>query len=159
MALLAPPSRAGKVTIFDRSWYGRVLVERVEGLRPSRMARAYSEINEFEEQLVDRGIVVIKFWIHITEDEQLRRFKEREKAEYKRGSSPTRTGGTGRSGPITSRRSTRWWSARARGAPWTIVEGNDKNFARLKVLKTAVASLKAAGSASSALIDKVPGYS
>ena len=78
-------SRAGKVTIFDRSWYGRVLVERVEGFAAEEeWRRAYSEINEFEEQLVDRGIVVIKYWVHITEDEQLRRFKEREKAQYKR---------------------------------------------------------------------------
>ena len=74
-------SRAGRLTIFDRSWYGRVLVERVEGFATEReWRRAYSEIDEFEEQLVDHGIVLVKYWVHISQDEQLRRFKEREKA-------------------------------------------------------------------------------
>ena len=77
-------SRAGRLTIFDRSWYGRVLVERVEGFATrEEWMRAYSEINEFEEQLVADGIVLVKCWVHITFDEQLRRFKEREKTTYK----------------------------------------------------------------------------
>ena len=76
--------RAGRLTIFDRSWYGRVLVERVEGFAAEpEWRRAYSEINEFEDELVDHGIVLIKYWVHITQDEQLKRFKEREKAQYK----------------------------------------------------------------------------
>ena len=139
-------SRAGKVTIFDRSWYGRVLVERVEGFAAEEeWRRAYSEINEFEEQLVDRGIVVIKYWVHITEDEQLRRFKEREKAQYKRWKLTDEDWRNRAKWPayeqavneMVERTSTRL-------APWTIVEGNNKYFARLKVLKTAVASLEAA---------------
>ena len=78
-------SRGGRFTIFDRSWYGRVLVERVEAFATEQeWRRAYSEINEFEEQLVEHGIVLVKYWIHITADEQLRRFKEREKAPYKK---------------------------------------------------------------------------
>ena len=70
--------RSGDLAIFDRSWYGRVLVERVEGFAtPEAWRRAYSEINQFEEQLVDHGIVLVKYWLHITPSEQLRRFKER----------------------------------------------------------------------------------
>ena len=139
-------SRAGRLTIFDRSWYGRVLVERVEGFATEEeWRRAYSEINEFEEQLVDRGIVVIKYWVHITEDEQLRRFKEREKAHYKRWKLTDEDWRNRGKWPdyeravneMVERTSTRL-------APWTLVEGNNKYFARLKVLQTAVASLKAA---------------
>ena len=78
-------SRVGRVTVFDRSWYGRVLVERVEGLAtPPAWRRAYAEINHFERQLVEHGIVLFKFWMQISHDEQLRRFKEREETGYKR---------------------------------------------------------------------------
>src|SRR6185312_6732917 len=71
--------RLGRVTIYDRSWYGRVLVERVEGLcAPDDWQRAYGEINAFEEQLTEFGIILLKFWLAITPDEQLRRFKDRE---------------------------------------------------------------------------------
>ena len=72
--------RVGRITIFDRSWYGRVLVERVEGFCPEAdWMRAYGEINDFEDQLVRSGAIVVKFWLTITAEEQLRRFKEREK--------------------------------------------------------------------------------
>ena len=78
-------SRAGRVTIFDRSWYGRVLVERIEGFATeAEWMRGYSEINDFEEQLVEHGVVLMKFWMHITKEEQLKRFKAREKISYKR---------------------------------------------------------------------------
>ena len=71
-------SRGGRLTIFDRSWYGRVLVERVEGFATeAEYMRAYGEINHFEEQLVNHGILLLKFWIHISKAEQLRRFKDR----------------------------------------------------------------------------------
>lgn len=77
--------RSGRVTIFDRSWYGRVLVERIEGFcSESDWMRAYGEINDFEEQLVRHRTVVVKFWLSISKDEQLRRFKEREKVGFKR---------------------------------------------------------------------------
>ena len=76
--------RAGRVTIYDRSWYGRVLVERVEQLaNENEWMRAYQEINDFEEQLATHGIVVLKFWLHISPDEQLQRFQEREATSYK----------------------------------------------------------------------------
>jgi polyphosphate kinase 2 (PPK2 family) len=131
-------SRAGRVTIFDRSWYGRVLVERVEGFAGEpEWRRAYSEIRDFEEQLVGHGIVLCKFWIHVSKDEQLRRFEERRDTPYKRWK-------------LTDedwRNRERWEDyelavndmverTSTRRAPWTLVEGNDKRFARLKVLST-----------------------
>ena len=76
--------RKGHFTIFDRSWYGRVLVERVERFcSESDWRRAYSEINDFEQQLARHGMVVIKFWLQISKDEQLRRFEERQTVEFK----------------------------------------------------------------------------
>jgi AMP-polyphosphate phosphotransferase len=138
-------ARRGRVTIFDRSWYGRVLVERVEGFasEPEWM-RAYAEINQFESQLADHGIVVIKYWIHITKAEQLRRFKARETSAYK-------------SWKLTDEdwRNRKQWDAyeqavndmvertSTRQAPWTLVEANDKYSARLKVLSTACDRLDA----------------
>jgi polyphosphate kinase 2 (PPK2 family) len=131
-------SRAGRMTIFDRSWYGRVLVERVEGFATeAEYMRAYGEINHFEEQLVTDGILLVKFWIHISKAEQLKRFRDRSRTSYKRWK-------------ITEedwRNRKRWddytvavndMVARTstKIAPWTLVEGNDKNFARIKVLKT-----------------------
>ena len=139
-------SRAGRLTIFDRSWYGRVLVERVERFATEQeWKRAFSEINEFEEQLVDHGIVLVKYWIHITKDEQLRRFKEREKESYKQWKLT----------PEDWRNREKWGEyeravndmverTSTRVSPWTLVEGNDKYFARLKVIETACASLAAA---------------
>ena len=77
--------RRGHVAIFDRSWYGRVLVERVEGFASAaEWLRAYGEINDFEEELDRGGIVVVKFWLAISKDEQLRRFQEREQVAFKR---------------------------------------------------------------------------
>ena len=138
--------RARTLTIFDRSWYGRVLVERVEALAsPAEWQRAYLEINQFEEQLVDHGIVLVKYWLHITPDEQLRRFRERRQSSFKQWK-------------LTEEdwRNRRKWNDYARAvdemvartstrtAPWTLVEANDKYYARIKVLKTLCARLKAA---------------
>jgi AMP-polyphosphate phosphotransferase len=138
--------RAGRVTIFDRSWYGRVLVERVEGFAaPGEWMRAYAEINQFEDQLIDHGIVVIKYWIHVTKDEQLRRFKARRESAFK-------------SWKITDedwRNRTKWDAydqavnemverTSTQDAPWTLVEGNDKYYARIKVLQTACERLRLA---------------
>lgn len=130
--------RAGQVTIYDRSWYGRVLVERVEGFASHvEWMRAYAEINDFEEQLTENDTVLLKFWLHIEKDEQLRRFKEREKITYKQYK-------------ITDedyRNRERWDEyehavndmverTSTEYAPWTLIEGNDKKFARIKALKT-----------------------
>ena len=131
-------SRAGRITIFDRSWYGRVLVERVEGLAtPEEYRRAYAEILNYEEQLVDHGILLTKFWLHISKNEQLRRFRERQRIPHKRWK-------------ITDEdwRNRRRWNdyelavnemvarTSTRRAPWVLVEANDKNFARIKVIRT-----------------------
>jgi polyphosphate:AMP phosphotransferase len=139
-------SRAGRLTIFDRSWYGRVLVERVEGFATEQeWTRAYSEIGEFEEELVEHGIVLVKYWVHISQDEQLRRFKEREKARFKQWKL-TDEDWRNRAKATDYERAVNEMVERTstRLAPWTLVEGNDKYFARLKVLKTACESLEAA---------------
>jgi polyphosphate:AMP phosphotransferase len=130
--------RHGNIAVFDRSWYGRVLVERVEGYcTPWDWQRAYGEINDFEEEMEGHGIVVVKFWLAISKQEQLKRFKERAAVSFK-------------SFKITDEdwRNRKKWDAYSAAvcdmvthtstsrAPWTLVEANDKYFARIKVLKT-----------------------
>ncbi|MBD9411596.1 polyphosphate:AMP phosphotransferase [Stutzerimonas stutzeri] len=136
----------GKFTIFDRSWYGRVLVERVEGFcTPEEWLRAYSEINDFEEQLVDADIVLVKFWLSIDKKTQLKRFKEREDTAFKRFKitdedwrNRERWDDYGHAvADMVDRTSTEI-------APWTLVEANDKRFARVKVLRTLNEALEAA---------------
>lgn len=129
--------RGGHFTIFDRTWYGRVLVERIEGFaREDEWIRAYQEINEFEEALTDHGIVLMKYWLHIDKDEQLARFKEREQISYKQHK-------------ITDedyRNRERWDDyalavadmverTSTENAPWHIIEGNDKRYARVRALE------------------------
>ncbi len=136
--------RAGYITIYDRSWYGRVLVERVEGFaRQNEWARAYREVNDFEERLSEHGIVINKFWLHISLEEQLRRFKEREKIPWKKYK-------------ITEedwRNRDRWDEYKhavndmvaktsTAYAPWHLVPANDKRFARIEVLKTVCEQLE-----------------
>ena len=138
--------RAGRFTIFDRSWYGRVLVERVEGFAaPEDWRRAYTEINQFEDQLIAHGIVLVKCWLHVTPEEQLRRFRERQQSAFK-------------SWKITEEdwRNRKRWPAyelavnemvertSTHDAPWTLVEGNDKYYARIKVLRTVCERLRRA---------------
>jgi len=130
--------RKGRFAIFDRSWYGRVLVERVEGYcSHADWMRAYGEINEFEEQLVRHQTVVVKFWLAISAQEQLSRFNAREKIGFKRFK-------------ITEddwRNREKWENyekavcdmidrTSTEIAPWVLVEANDKYYARIKVLKT-----------------------
>ncbi len=137
---------AGHMVVFDRSWYGRVLVERVEGFaREDEWRRAYDEINDFEEQIVDHGIPVVKFWLHIDPDEQLRRFKDREQTAYKKYK-------------ITEedyRNREKWQPyvdavdemvARTdtKVAPWHLVSANDKRHARLQVIDTVCDAIEGA---------------
>jgi AMP-polyphosphate phosphotransferase len=138
-------ARRGRVTIFDRSWYGRVLVERVEGFASEHeWMRAYGEINQFESQLVAHGMVLVKYWIHITKDEQLKRFRAREHSAFKRWKltdedwrNRKQWGEYERAvNDMVERTSTRQ-------APWTLVEANDKYSARLKVLATVCDRLEA----------------
>lgn len=137
--------RAGQLTIFDRSWYGRVLVERVEGLCAAEAwRRAYREINEFERMLVESGMVLCKFWMQIDKDEQLRRFKARQETPHKRWKitdEDWRNRGKWEEyemavADMIQRTSTTY-------APWTVVESNDKHFARIKVLATFVDTVSA----------------
>lgn len=127
----------GRIAIFDRSWYGRVLVERVEGFAtPAEWLRAYGEINDFETELTMSGILVAKYWLAISHREQLARFRAREKTGYKKYK-------------ITPEdwRNRAKWDAYQRAAcdmidrtstelaPWVLVEAEDKHYARIKVLK------------------------
>ncbi len=136
---LKPPDEK-QILIFDRSWYGRVMVERIEGFcTEEEWKRAYREINFFERQLVDFGMILAKFWIHISKEEQLSRFEARKDIEYK-------------SWKLTDedwRNRDKWdryeeavedmlLKTSTLTAPWTIVEGNDKAYARVKSLKTLV---------------------
>ena len=131
--------RDGRVAIFDRSWYGRVLVERLEGFcRDDEWMRAFEELNRFEQQLTEHGIIVLKYWLHVSHDEQLRRFREREATPHKRHKLNAED----------------WRNRRKRAvyeiavgdmlaltdkenAPWHLVPANSKRFARLEVLRSA----------------------
>ncbi len=130
--------KAGQITIYDRSWYGRVLVERVEGYAAEEeWFRAYKEINDFEEELTEAGVLINKFWLHISKEEQERRFKEREQISYKKYK-------------ITEEdyRNRKMWGqyeaavddmvtrTSTEYAPWHLIEANDKRYARIKILQT-----------------------
>ena len=139
------PAR-GRFTMFDRSWYGRVLVERVEGLcSQADWMRAYSEINDFEEQLCQAGVVLVKFWMAIDQQTQLERFEEREKTPFKHYKITADDWRNREKWPqyvdavndMVDRTSTEI-------APWTLIEANDKRFARVKVLRTLNDALEAA---------------
>jgi polyphosphate:AMP phosphotransferase len=138
--------RRGRVTIFDRSWYGRVLVERVEKFcTEADWMRAYHEINDFEEQLARNDVILVKFWVAITKEEQLRRFREREKIAFKQFK-------------ITEEdwRNRKKWDDYERAvcdmiertstgvAPWDVIPANDKLFARIRMLKILCDRLEAA---------------
>ena len=138
--------RRGRTTIFDRSWYGRVLVERVEKFAFSTdWQRAYSEIRDFEEQLGEHGIVVTKFWLHIDQEEQLRRFQEREQTPHKQHKiteEDYRNRERWREYELAVNEMVQRTSTRL--APWTLVPANDKRFARVHVVETHESRLRAA---------------
>ena len=136
--------KAGHIAIFDRTWYGRVMVERIEGFcSEAQWRRAYQEINEMESHMANAGAVVLKFWLHIDKDEQERRFRERQ-------ANPTKQW------KITDEdwRNREKWDQYEEAvnemlirtsttyAPWIVVEGNDKRYARVKVLQTVVDALE-----------------
>ena len=138
--------RSGHIAIFDRTWYGRVMVERLEGFCSEKdWQRAYNEINEFERQLTDWGAVVLKFWIHIDQDTQLARFTERQNTPEKQWK-------------ITDedwRNREKWpqyevavdemlQKTSTENAPWYIIESNDKKYARIKTLKIIIKALEKA---------------
>lgn len=138
--------KAGHISIFDRTWYGRVMVERIEGFCSEiEWKRAYQEINEMEEHLANSGAAILKFWMHIDKEEQKRRFQERMDNPEKQWK-------------ITEEdwRNREKWDLYEEAvdemlirtstsyAPWVIVEGNSKYYARIKVLKTVVKTLEEA---------------
>jgi polyphosphate kinase 2 (PPK2 family) len=130
--------RDGKLAIFDRSWYGRVLVERVEQFasEPTWM-RAYSEINDFEQQLVRAGNVLAKFWLQISPEEQLRRFEERAATPFKRFKLSDEDWRNRDKWPAYERAASDMIERTStERAPWTLVEAEDKYFARVKILRT-----------------------
>lgn len=137
--------KTGHIAIFDRTWYGRVMVERIEGFCSNEeWHRAYREINEFEKELHDWGAIIVKFWIHIDQDEQLRRFQDRENTPEKRWK-------------ITDEdwRNREKWDQYEQAvndmleytstdfAPWYIIESQDKKFARIKAIKTLIKAIEA----------------
>ncbi|MBN2381362.1 polyphosphate:AMP phosphotransferase [bacterium] len=138
--------KAGHIAIFDRSWYGRVMVERIEGFcSEQEWKRAYREINDMEKQWTSFGTVIIKFWLHIDQDEQLKRFKEREldvNKKWKITEEDWRNREkwdlyTAAVDEMLQRTSTAY-------APWTIIESNSKWYARIKALKTVITALEKA---------------
>jgi polyphosphate:AMP phosphotransferase len=131
--------RNGRMTVFDRSWYGRVLVERVEGFcREDDWRRAYAEINDFERELTEHGVIVLKYWLHVSHEEQLRRFREREATPHKRHKMNAEDwrnrrqraayeAAVGDMLALTDRPS----------AAWQLVPADNKRYARLEVLRSA----------------------
>ncbi len=138
--------RNGRMAVFDRSWYGRVLVERLEHFcREDEWKRAFGEINAFERELTDHGTIVLKYWLHVSHEEQLRRFREREATPHKQHKMNAED----------------WRNRRKRAqyeiavgdmlaltdsenAPWHLVPADNKRFARLEVLRTASRQIEAA---------------
>jgi polyphosphate kinase 2 (PPK2 family) len=129
--------RDGHIAIFDRSWYGRVMVERIEGFCSAEdWQRAYREINEFERQLYDWGAVVIKFWLQIDADEQLRRFEERKNTPSKQWKITDEDWRNREKWPQYETAVNEMMQYTSTDfAPWHIVESNDKKYARIKALK------------------------
>ena len=136
----------GGMAVFDRTWYGRVLVERVEGFASQeRWTRAYDEINNFERGLADEGMVLVKFWLHISSEEQLKRFKKRKKDPLK-------------SWKLTDED---WHNREKRGlyeqavedmvartstephAPWHLIPADSKGYARVAVIDTVISEIEA----------------
>ncbi|MDP3290377.1 MAG: polyphosphate:AMP phosphotransferase, partial [Methyloversatilis sp.] len=138
--------RNGRTALFDRSWYGRVLVERVEGFaEPADWARAYDEINAFEQEWVAHGAVVCKFWLDVSPDEQLKRFNERSRTRFKRFKIT----------PDDWRNREKWPAylpavrdmlerTHTEAAPWALIGSDDKYRARLDILQTVCDRLESA---------------
>jgi polyphosphate:AMP phosphotransferase len=138
--------QAGHLTVFDRSWYGRVLVERVEGFAgEDQWRRAYGEIREFERQLAEHGIVLLKFWLHVSPEEQLRRFQERAQTPFKRHKITAEDWRNREKwGPYVEAVNEMIAETSAEEAPWEVVPAEDKQEARLRVLKAVSRRLKRA---------------
>lgn len=134
----------GQITIFDRSWYGRVLVERIEGFaKEEEWKRAYDEINGFEKQLTDEDYIIIKFWIHIDEAEQLIRFNERAQDPYKAWKLTDEDWRNREKFDLYSEAADEMFAKTdTENAPWFLIPGNDKLYARVQVLKEVIAHIE-----------------
>jgi AMP-polyphosphate phosphotransferase len=132
--------RSGDIAVFDRSWYGRVLVERVEGFAAqAEWRRAYDEINEFEAQQRDLGTTIVKLFVHVTQEEQDRRLVKRFSDSWKRWKlSPEDFRNRDRRADYLKALADMFRMTDTRWAPWTVIDGNDKKAARIAAL-TAVA--------------------
>jgi polyphosphate kinase 2 (PPK2 family) len=134
----------GHLAIFDRSYYGRVLVERVEHFAsPPEWQRAYQEINEFESHQASFGMVICKFWLHVTPEEQLRRFRRRELdpfRQYKLTEEDWRN--RAKTPEYTSAVEDMLVRTSTPHAPWNVIQANDKHYARVKVVESVVASIE-----------------
>lgn len=136
--------RAGRFTIYDRSWYGRVLVEAVEKLTPpERWQRGYEEINDFEEQLFEHQTEVIKFWLHISPQEQLKRFEQRKETPYKQHKLTDEDWRNREKWPLYAEAVHQMVAhTSTEFAPWHLIAANDKRHARLSVLQTIIQRLE-----------------
>jgi polyphosphate:AMP phosphotransferase len=136
--------KAGHLAIYDRSWYGRVLVERVEGFcKEWEWKQAYREINEMEENFVNAGTILVKFWMHIDQKEQLKRFKARELSpnkSWKLGDEDWRNREKWK--PYEEATNEMFMRTHTAHAPWTIIEGNCKRFARIRALDTVIEAIE-----------------
>jgi len=126
------------MAIFDRSWYGRVLVERVEGFATrEEWLRAYDAINSFERSLTDEGTILIKFWLHISADEQLKRFKRRERDPLKAWKLTEDDWGNREKRPAYAEAVEDMLARNDQpNAPWSLIGAESKRYARVKVIET-----------------------
>ena len=135
----------GGMAVFDRSWYGRVLVERVERFATKEQwSRAYQEIREFEHTLTEEGMVLVKFWLHLSEEEQLRRFESREKDPLRRWKLTDEDWRNRRKRKAYEHAIEQMIEETDRpAAPWTLIEAENKRWARVRVLETVVTAIEA----------------
>lgn len=138
--------RTGHICIFDRTWYGRVMVERIEGFcSEDDWKRAYNEINEFERQLTEWGAVVLKFWIHIDQDTQLERFNDRQSNPDKQWKLTEEDWRNREKWPLYEEAIDEMLQKTStKNAPWVIIESNDKKYARIKALTIVIDALEKA---------------
>lgn len=134
----------GQIAIFDRSWYGRVLVERIEGFAEQQeWKRAYNEINDFEKQLTDEDYIIVKFWIHIDADEQLKRFNDRAADPYKSWKLTDEDWRNREKFDLYCEAADEMFAKTdTENAPWCLIPGNDKLYARIQVLTEALAHIE-----------------
>lgn len=136
--------KRGQISIFDRTWYGRVLVERIEGFaNKDEWGRAYEEINQFEKLLTDDGYIVLKFWIQVSYDEQLKRFKERQENPNKSWKLTDEDWRNREKWPqYVNAANDMLDKTTKKNAPWIQIAGNDKKYARIQVLAETIKHIK-----------------